>query len=110
MDIFEIKEITKYADEDELVSGTVVFHHQEPLGVGEVGQVVEVEVRISARDDLTLGQLHQALFEKAVAQLRHSLAICENTTAKALLVKTAREAKERAEALGKWDDDAFSPS
>lgn len=48
MDIFEIKEITKYFDDDaEMVSGIVCFHHQEPLGDKDVGQVIEIEVRIN---------------------------------------------------------------
>lgn len=105
MDIFEIKEITKHVDADDLVSAVVCFHHQEPFGSDEVGQSVEVEVRISARDDVTLAQLHEALFEKAVVELRHTLALCEGKTAKLLLAKTAREAAERAEALGKWDNE-----
>lgn len=105
MDIFEIREITKFADADDMVCGTVAFHHQEPLGDGDVGQVIEVEVRISARDDITLEQLHQALFEKAVSQLHLALSLSEGRTAKELLAKTAREAAERDAALNAWEDD-----
>lgn len=92
-----------------MVAGTVSFHHQEPFGDSEVGQAVEVEVRISARDDITLEQLHEALFEKAIAQLRHSLEVCEGKSAKQLLAKTAKEMAEREAALSDWNDGAISP-
>jgi hypothetical protein len=95
MNIFEIREITKFAASDGLTAGKVCFHHQEPFGEDDVGQSVEVEVRISTRADITIEQLHEALFEKAVEELRLAVQLAEGQTAKSLLDKSLKDEEAR---------------
>jgi hypothetical protein len=82
------------------VYGNVVFRFEDMIDDIEVAHIVTVRVRIKAGAEVPIGDMREALLQKAVEQLRHSLAIADGKSAQQLV----SEAREKAESE-RWKPD-----
>jgi hypothetical protein len=100
---FEFADFGFLVPEDVGVFGSVVFRFADKVDDLEVSHVVTVTVRVKAGSDLPIGDMREALFQKAVEQLRHALEVAEGKTAQQLV----SEAREKA-ASEQWESDLSS--
>lgn len=88
------------------VYGSVVFRAEDTIDGLDVAHVVTVKVRVRTPHDQSIADMREALFQKAMEQLRHALSVAEGKSAQLLL----SEAADKAEAE-QWKPDfsSFSP-
>ena len=82
---FEISDITRYENTG-MVKAVVTFTFPDELGGTNVAQGVRITVRILTTNDVTIAQLHEALFQKAVEVLHRATSKSENTSAHQLIL------------------------
>jgi hypothetical protein len=76
------------------VYGSVIFRFEDMLDDVEVAHSVIVKARIKAASSLSIADMREALFRKAVEQLSRALQVAEGKTSQQL----SSEAEEKAEA------------
>jgi hypothetical protein len=93
MPFFDFGEVG-FLSNDVGVYGTITFRFEDKVDDLEVVHIVSVKTRVKAGDDVSIGDMREALFQKSVEQLRHALQVAEGKTVRQL----SSEAREKAEA------------
>lgn len=101
---FKIFEIEKVADDDGLTVAKVHFSFEETHPSGSIGHSVTVKVRVFVPDDASIAELHEAVFRKAVDQLRHALEASEHKPWQALYAEEKARGQERKRDLARYSE------
>lgn len=84
MEDFQIRDIVRFTGEGDVVGATVSIMLPDDEDGSELRQAIDVRVRISVHDDVTLRALEQRLLEKALSTARRALDACEGRSAEDL--------------------------
>ncbi len=110
IDYFRFTEFLVF-DDNSKAKSTIEFTFDDQFDDGsDCAHIISMRVRVSLPSNSTIEQLQDASLEMAVNQLRHALQVCENKSAKEVVLAAKQDTQERQKKLQEESDKALQKS